>query len=88
MIDIFPHRASQLGQALGLDRDRVTVSISGLTSLCKPLWTSFFLNLRPAGVLLHLDDSRRHEVEDPLKTWLFHLVSGSCSAPRISEGAK
>ncbi len=28
MIDIFPQRASQLGRALGLDQDRITVSFS------------------------------------------------------------
>ena len=28
MIDIFPQRASQLGGALGLDQDRITVSLS------------------------------------------------------------
>ena len=30
MIDIFPQRASQLGRALGLDQDRITVSSSFL----------------------------------------------------------
>ena len=36
MIDIFPRRASQLGQALGLDQDRVTVSQFPMhTGLCR-----------------------------------------------------
>jgi hypothetical protein len=44
MIDIFPQRASQLGQALGLDQDRVTVSqLLMRTGLCKTVRKSLFL---------------------------------------------
>ena len=44
MIDIFLQRASQLGQALGLDQDRVTVSqLLMRPGLCKSVKKRLFL---------------------------------------------
>jgi len=79
MIHIFPHRASQLGCALGLDQDRVSVSLRQAHIL-----SCMESGVQPGTVLRH---AKRHGICSPYKS-VFTLHCVSLAALHMKRGTQ